>query len=408
MTKNISDVVVVGGGIGGLAVALSIVKRTDKTVAVLEQAAEFGEVGAGIQLAPNALFVLDELGVKEEILKVAVLPKRLVLKDMVTAKEVAVLDLGEGFQERFKQPYVVLHRSDLHRVLYEACLKSDRITFKNNQHIQTVDQNDEQVTITNQNGETFTAEAVIGADGIKSKVRKLFSDDEMVCSEYVAYRGTLPIEEVTADGDVAMDDVIMWIGAHSHVVQYPVRRGELYNQVVVFRTYEYKEDGDWGTPEEMERRFADAHPQVKNALKYISTQFRWPMFHRLPIDNWTDRNVTLLGDAAHPMLQYLAQGGVQALEDAYVLGEALENESTYNEAFKRYQAERQPRSAMVQTSARRWGEIIHADTESDMDRALVLLRDHLFQAHTPTNYEVADFLYNYFNAREPAKSKATI
>lgn len=405
---NISDVVVVGGGIGGLAVALSIVKRTDKTVAVLEQAAEFGEVGAGIQLAPNALFVLDELGVKEEILKVAVLPKRLVLKDMVTAKEVAVLDLGEGFQERFKQPYVVLHRSDLHRVLYEACLKSDRITFKNNQHIQTVNQNDEQVTITNQNGETFTAEAVIGADGIKSKVRKLFSDDEMVCSEYVAYRGTLPIEEVTADGDVAMDDVIMWIGAHSHVVQYPVRRGELYNQVVVFRTYEYKEDGDWGTPEEMERRFADAHPQVKNALKYISTQFRWPMFHRLPIDNWTDRNVTLLGDAAHPMLQYLAQGGVQALEDAYVLGEALENESTYNEAFKRYQAERQPRSAMVQTSARRWGEIIHADTESDMDRALVLLRDHLFQAHTPTNYEVADFLYNYFNTREPAKSKATI
>lgn len=404
---NISDVVVVGGGIGGLAVALSIVKRTDKTVAVLEQAPQFGEVGAGIQLAPNALFVLEELGVKEEILKVAVLPKRLVLKDMLTAKEVAVLDLGEGFQQRFKQPYVVLHRSDLHRVLYEACLKSDRITFKNDQQIQTVTQ-DDHVTITNQHGETFTAEAVIGADGIKSNVRKLFSDDEMICSEYVAYRGTLPIEEVTADGDVAMDDVIMWIGAHSHVVQYPVRRGELYNQVVVFRTYEYKEDGDWGTPEEMERRFANAHPQVKNALKYISTQFRWPMFHRLPIDNWTDRNVTLLGDAAHPMLQYLAQGGVQALEDAYVLGEALENENTYNEAFKRYQAERQPRSAMVQTSARRWGEMIHADTESDIDRALVLLRDHLFESHNATDYEVADFLYNYFNTREAAKSKETV
>ncbi|MBM7665375.1 salicylate hydroxylase [Solibacillus kalamii] len=397
---NISDVIVVGGGIGGLATALSIVQRTDKTVAVLEQAPAFGEIGAGIQLAPNALHVLDQLGVKEEILNVAVVPKRLVLKDIYTAKELAVLDLTDGFQERFKQPYVVLHRSDLHRVLYEACLKNNRISFKNDEQIQTVSQTPGQVTITNQRGESYTAEAAIGADGIKSNVRKLFSQDEMICSEYVAYRGTLPIEEITAEGDIAMDDVIMWIGPNLHLVQYPVRRGELYNQVVVFKTYDYKPEGDWGTPEEMQQRFEGAHPDVERALKYISTQFRWPMFHRLPIENWTDENVTLLGDAAHPMLQYLAQGGAQALEDAYVLGEALENEATYNEAFLRYQKERQPRSAMVQNSARRWGEIIHADTADDLDRALVLLRDHLFGSHKETNYDVADFLYNYFNTRK--------
>lgn len=403
---NISDVIVVGGGIGGLATALSIVQRTDKSVTVLEQAPQFGEVGAGIQLAPNALFVLEQLGVKQEILDVAVVPKRLVLKDIKTAEELAVLDLAEGFQERYKQPYVVLHRSDLHRVLYEACQKNDRISFKNDEQIQTVEQDENQVTVTNQRGESYTAEAVIGADGIKSNVRKLFSQDEMVCSEYVAYRGTLPIEEITSKGDVAMDDVIMWIGPNLHLVQYPVRRGELYNQVVVFKTYEYKPEGDWGTPEEMKKRFEGAHPDVERALQYISTQFRWPMFHRLPIENWTDGNVTLLGDAAHPMLQYLAQGGVQALEDAYVLGEALQNEETYNEAFKRYQAERQPRSAMVQNSARRWGEIIHADTANDLDRALVLLRDHFFSNHKATNYEVADFLYNYFNTRKSeVKSK---
>ena len=122
---NISDIIVVGGGIGGLAAALSIVQRTDKSVAVLEQAPEFGEVGAGIQLGANALFVLDQLGVKEEIAKVSVFPKRLVLKDVYTAKELAVLDLTEGFQEHFKQPYVVLHRSDLHRVLFEACQKHE-------------------------------------------------------------------------------------------------------------------------------------------------------------------------------------------------------------------------------------------------------------------------------------------
>jgi len=401
MTK-VSDIIVVGGGIGGLAAALSIVKRNNQTVLVLEQAPEFGEVGAGLQLAPNALFVLEELGVKEEILKVAVLPKRLVLKDVYTAEEVAVLDLTDGFQERYKQPYIVLHRSDLHRVLYEACQKQPNIKFQTDTQIQTISQTADEVTVVDQKGNSYSANAIIGADGIKSNVRKLLSQDEMVCSEYVAYRGTLPIEEITSAGDVAMDDVIMWIGPNLHLVQYPVRRGELYNQVVVFKTYEYKPEGDWGTPEEMEKRFAGAHPDVQRSLQYISTQFRWPMFHRLPIENWTDGNVTLLGDAAHPMLQYLAQGGVQALEDAYVLGEALEIEETYNAAFKRYQAERQPRSAMVQNSARRWGEIIHADSESDLDRALLLLRDHLFSNQTATNYEVADFLYNYFNERKSA------
>lgn len=394
MTK-ISDIIVVGGGIGGLATALSIVQRTGKSVAVLEQAPEFGEVGAGIQLGANALFVLDQLGVKEDIAKVSVFPKRLVLKDVYTAKELAVLDLTEGFQEHFKQPYVVLHRSDLHRVLFEACQKHGRIKFMNDEIIQTVEQANGQATVTNQKGETYSAEAIIGADGLKSKVRKLFSNDEPICSEYVAYRGTIPIEEITAKGDVAMDDVIMWIGPNLHLVQYPVRRGELYNQVVVFKTYDYKPEGDWGTPEEMTQRFEGAHPLVERALEFISTQFRSPMFDRLPLESWTEGNVTLLGDAAHPMLQYLAQGGAQALEDAYVIGEALETEATYNEAFKKYQAERQPRSAMVQTSARKWGEIIHAE-----DDITVLLRNTIFGNHKATNYEVADHLYNYFNVRK--------
>ena len=393
--EKISDVIVVGGGIGGLAAALSIVQQSNKSVTVLEQAAQFGEVGAGIQLAPNALHVLEQLGVKKAIEDVCVFPKRLVLKDVYTAEELAVLDLTDGFQERFGQPYVVLHRSDLHRVLFEACQQHDNITFINNQKIQNVTEQDGIVSVNNQNGETFIADAVIGADGLKSKIRKHFSDDEPICSEYVAYRGTIPIEEVTSKGDVAMDDVIMWIGPNLHLVQYPVRRGELYNQVVVFKTYEYKPEGDWGTPEEMQQRFAGAHPLVERALHYISTQFRWPMFDRLPINNWTDGNITLLGDAAHPMLQYLAQGGVQALEDAFVLGEALAENDSYNAAFLQYQAERQPRSAMVQTSARKWGEIIHAE-----DDITLLLRQAIFEKHTESNYEVADFLYNYFNTRK--------
>ncbi len=396
---NVSDIIVVGGGIGGLAAALSITNETGKSVAVFEQAPEFGEVGAGIQLAPNALEVLDRLGVKEEILKYAVLPKRLVLKDVYTAEELATLDLGEGFQKEFGQPYIVLHRSDLHRVLYEACQKKGTIQFFTNQVIQTAEQDGDTATIINQNGEKFTAEAVIGADGVKSNLRKLFIDDTPVNSAYVAYRGTLPIEEIAGDDNFDLDDVIMWVGPNLHLVQYPVRRGELYNQVVVFKSYDTSVE-DWGTPEELARRFEGSHSQVQNALKFINRQFRWQMFDRNPIENWTKGNITLLGDSGHAMLQYLAQGGVQALEDAFVLGEKLKEHNTYEEAFKAYQEVRIPRSAMVQTTARKWGEIIHAE-----DPITIALRNHIFANHKPTDYQVVDFLYGYFNKNFQRVSK---
>ncbi|MCM3767132.1 FAD-dependent monooxygenase [Neobacillus niacini] len=386
---NVSDIIIVGGGIGGLAAALAI-QETGKSIAIFEQAPEFGEVGAGIQLAPNAIEVLDRLGVKEEILKHSVFPKRLVLKDVYTAKELATLDLGEGFQKEFGQPYIVLHRSDLHRVLYEACQKRPNIQFFTNQTIQTAEQNGNTVTIVNQSGETFTAEAVIGADGVKSKMRKLLVDDQPVNSAYVAYRGTIPIEEVSTNANLDLDDVIMWIGPNLHLVQYPVRRGELYNQVVVFKSYDATVE-DWGTPKEMARRFENSHPKVQNALEYINRQFRWQMYDREPIDNWTKGNITLLGDSGHAMLQYLAQGGVQALEDAFVLGEELKKNQSFEEAFKAYQEIRIPRSAMVQTSARKWGETIHAE-----DPLVVLLRDRLFAQHKPTDYHNVDFLYGYF------------
>ncbi|NHC42633.1 FAD-binding protein [Bacillus sp. MM2020_1] len=387
---NVSDIIIVGGGIGGLAAALSI-QESGKSIAIFEQAPEFGEVGAGIQLAPNALEVLDRLGVKEEILKYAVVPKRLVLKDVYTAEELATLDLGEAFQKEFGQPYIVLHRSDLHRVLYEACQKRSNIKFFTNQTIQTAEQNGDSCTVVNQHGETFSAEAVIGADGVKSNMRKLMIEDEPVNSAYVAYRGTIPIEEVANNSNLDLDDVIMWIGPNLHLVQYPVRRGELYNQVVVFKSYDATVE-DWGNPEELTRRFENSHPRVQNALTYINRQFRWQMYDRQPIENWTKGNITLLGDSGHAMLQYLAQGGVQAFEDAFVLGEKLKEHKSYEEAFKAYQDMRIPRSAMVQTTARKWGEIIHAENPTTIS-----LRNFIFEQQKPTDYKIVDFLYGYFN-----------
>ena len=385
--SKLCDVIVVGGGIGGLAAALAI-NDTGKSVAVFEQAPEFGEVGAGLQLAPNALEVLDRLGVKEELLKYAVFPKRLVLKDVYTGKEVATLDLGEGFQKEFGQPYIVVHRSDLHRVLYEACQKRDNIQFFTNSRIQTAEQDASSATILLENGDKYTADAVIGADGVKSNIRKLFIEDEPVNSAYVAYRGTIPIEEVP--NDITRDDVVMWIGPNLHLVQYPVRSGKLFNLVVVFKSYDATVE-DWGTPDEMFKRFEGSHPQVQTMLKFINRQFKWQMYDRNPIENWSKGNITLLGDAAHAMLQYLAQGGVQALEDAWCLKEQLEEKDNYEEAFTEYEKIRVPRATMVQRSARKWGEVIHAE-----DPVLIMVRDALFERHKPTDYHVVDIIYGIY------------
>ncbi|MCQ6280503.1 FAD-dependent monooxygenase [Bacillus sp. EB600] len=387
MAEN--NLIIVGGGIGGLAAALGAAKAGN-SITVLERAHEFGEVGAGIQLGPNAMAVLDSYGLLGEIAKVAVFPQRLVLRDAFSGKELVALDLGDQFKERFGYSYCVLHRSDLHRILFNACQAIPAITLLNNQEIVSVDETEAGVTVTNAKGEKFTAKAVIGADGLKSNIRKVFSDDQPVTSEYVAYRGTIPISEISPDSN--FDDVIMWIGPNLHVVQYPVRGGKLYNQVVVFKSYAYKENSDdWGTPEEMERRFEGCHKHVRQAIDFIQRQIRWPMFDRNPIDNWTKGNVTLLGDAAHPMLQYLAQGGVQAFEDSAYLAKMLEEHgNNYAEAFKAYQEERIPRTAKVQTTARFYGEIIHAE-----DPVTIAVRDAYFEKRTADEYDVVDWLYGY-------------
>ncbi|MBO8163493.1 MAG: FAD-dependent monooxygenase [Brevibacillus sp.] len=379
---------IVGGGIGGLAAALGVAE-TGRSVHVLEQAKEFGEIGAGIQLAPNATAVLDKFGVLEAIREYAVFPKRLVLMDAFSGKELSALDLGGSFRERYGYPYLVLHRSDLHKVLLDACRANGRITLLTDQMVEHVENLGEKARVVCHDGTTYLTEAVIGADGLWSKTRRLFSDDKPVCSQYVAYRGTIPMSEITPHAD--LDDVIMWIGPHLHLVQYPVRRKELYNQVVVFKSFRYKEDSDdWGTPDELDEHFGACCPPVRNAVTYIQRQRRWPMYDREPIDNWTSGRITLLGDAAHPMLQYLAQGGCQALEDAACLTEMLRlHDTDVEKAFLAYQQERIPRTATVQRSARVWGDIIHAD-----DPIAILLRNTIMEQRSPEDISHVDWLYS--------------
>lgn len=394
-----NPIIVVGGGLGGLATALALAQE-GKYVKVLEQAPEFGEVGAGIQLAANGTNILERLGVLDRIKDIAVFPKRLVLMDAFSGEELSALELGDLYEERYGAPYIVLHRSDLQQALVETCTENSNIDLNTNQTIRTVEQDESGVRVVNKDGVTHTGQAVVGADGIWSETRKLVSNDMPICSGYVAYRGVIPIEEIHNVGN--MDDVYMWIGPNLHVVQYPVRSGELYNQVVVFKSPNYRKEiehtDQWGTPEEMDEVFKGACDKVQTAISYISRQRRWPMFDRAPIDKWTEGKVTLTGDAAHAMLQYLAQGACQAFEDAGYLGDMVAKYGDDLEtAFKEYEKERIPRTAYVQTSVRKWGEIIHAE-----DPVMILLRNTILENRTSQDFKFVDQYHGYNKSKVKA------
>ena len=386
--KGPSGLLVVGGGIGGLTTALAAL-RDGRTVRVLEQASAYGEIGAGIQLAPNTTRVLDRLGLLGAIEAVGVLPRRLVLGDTLNARELTHLPLGD-FHERYGAPYVVMHRRDLLDILIAACREAGG-DLETSSRVEEVDETGDVALARCADGREFAAEVLVAADGLNSTLRRRFSDDEPIPSGFVAYRGAVPTEHVERRADLG--DVVAWIGPGLHLVQYPLRQGELYNQVAVFRSDAYlRGERDWGSPAELDEVFAKTHDHVREATKLLGREMRWPMADREPIDRWARGRIALLGDAAHPMLQYLAQGACQAIEDARVLVEALPPPGRPAEvpaALRRYEAERAPRTALVQRRARQWGAFWHVDGAEKVERDALLL------GRAPGDHQHVEWLYGW-------------
>jgi 3-hydroxybenzoate 6-monooxygenase len=382
---------IVGGGIGGLATALAAA-RAGRRVHVIEKSPEFTEIGAGLQLAPNATRVLDRLGVLEDVLRLATFPKNLVMMDAVSGLPITRLDLGDAFRAHYGYPYIVMHRGDLLAAELNACRCEPSITLDSGRGAMSIEQDDDSIIVTCNDGTAFDCEAVIGADGLWSRVRKAVHDDgDPICAQYVAYRGTVPLSE--APPETNFDSMTIWVGPEMHFVQYVIHGGTLLNQVAVFRSHRFRpgcEDlDDWGTPDELDSVFARLCPQVRHAARLIRRDRRWPMFDRLPIPSWTRGRITLLGDAAHPMLQYIAQGACQALEDAVCLGSAFARHQDSRDAFLAYQTERIPRTARVQTTARFFGDLKHLD---GVGRSV---RNALLAKRSPDDFEYFDFLYGY-------------
>lgn len=375
MTQSL-PILVAGGGIGGLAVA-SVLARDGHTVTVLEQAAEFGEIGAGIQLGPNIFKMFDYLGITEAVHQVAYFPPGLGMMDVRTGERVVRVPLGEVSRAAYGFPYGVIYRADLHDVFLAQCRALPNVTLRTRARVASFTQDDHGVVVTLEGGETLAGAALVGADGLWSRVREaVVGDGKPRVSGHIAYRAVLKREDVPAH--LWDDDVTLWGGEKTHLVTYPLRRGELFNLVAVFHSNKYDEGWNtFGDTAELGERFAHAVPHVKELLGKIETWKMWVLCDREPVKNWTDRRVTLLGDAAHPMLQYLAQGAGQAIEDAVVLREALRfTRGHVQEAFQKYQAARYLRTGRVQLTARFYGDIYHA---AGVQREL---RNQIFQSGT--------------------------
>ena len=366
-------ILIAGGGIGGLATAL-VLARDGHAVTVLEQAANFGEIGAGIQLGPNIFRMFAYLGLTDVVSKVSFFPPGLGMNDVRTGEKIVRVPLGDMARATYGFPYGVIYRADLHQVFLDACAAQDNVTLRTSAEVESFAQSETSVQVHLAGGEVLQGTALIGADGIWSKVREVVvGDGKPRVSGHIAYRAVLKREDVPAH--LWSDDVLLWGGEKTHLVHYPLRRGELFNLVAVFHSNKYDEGWNtFGDTAELTERFASACPQVRELLGKIETWKMWVLCDREPVKNWTDRRVTLLGDAAHPMLQYLAQGAGQAIEDAVVLREALRfTHGDIPQAFQKYQQARYLRTGRVQLTARFYGDIYHA---AGVQREL---RNQLFQ-----------------------------
>jgi salicylate hydroxylase len=382
-------VLVAGGGIGGLAAALALVNRGFK-VKVLEQAPEIGEIGAGIQLGPNAFHAFDALGIGDKARARAVYTDYMVMHDAIDEYQVGKIPTDEAFIKRFGNPYAVIHRADVHLSLLEGAQETGRVEFLTSTRVVRIEQDEHSVTVFDQHGNAHKGVALIGADGVKSVVREQFVGDPARVTGHVVYRAVVDKEDFPED--LRWNAASIWVGPNCHLVHYPLRGGEQYNVVVTFHSREQEEWGvTEGSKEEVQSYFQGICPKARQLIELPKSWKRWATADREPIGQWTFGRVTLLGDAAHPTTQYMAQGACMAMEDAVTLGEALRvNDNDFVKAFDLYQRSRVARTARIVLSSREMGRIYHA---KGVER---LVRNDLWRGRTPERfYDAMEWLYGW-------------
>lgn len=386
--RNEKPVVIAGGGIGGLACALGLAQRGFR-VTVLEQAHEFGELGAGIQLGPNAFHVFDALGIGKLVKKDAVLIERILMMDGVSGEKVVDIPIDARFRSHFGNPYAVTHRADIHGALLEGCRTSGVVDLRTDSKVTGFRGESNGVAVQLEGGARIAATALVGADGLRSAVREqIVGDGEPPASGHMCYRAVLSFDEMPKD--MRWPAATLWAAPSTHIVHYPLRGWKLFNLVAtVVRDATMSGHNEEASPDEVLPLFARNCAQPMSIMRVPKVFRRWMLRYRPPVENWTQGPVTLLGDAAHPMLQYMAQGACMAMEDAVCLAvTADETDGDFAAAFQRYQALRLVRTARVQLSAVMLGHMFHADGVTR------LVRNENFRGRTPQEHNRAlDWIY---------------
>ncbi len=361
-------IIIAGGGIGGLAAALACA-RAGAGVRLQERATDFAEVGAGIQMGPNVVRLLHQWDLAVELEQVAALPEQLQVRDAGGGHELGCLLLGERARQRYGAPYVTIARADLHQLLLTACRQRGDVQLQTGAGVSELHDAAEQVTVTTTDGLKASADLLIGADGLWSRVReRLLGDGPPRVSGHLAYRAMLPQRDLPLV--LRSQQVTVWLGPGLHVVQYQVRAGDWLNVVAIVDGRVAGDAQDWdhaATQAQLLACMASACEPLQSLIRAINEWRLWSLCDRPPMRGaWQQARgrVCLLGDAAHPMRPYLAQGAGMAIEDAACLGQLLANGSQRGDAvpalLQGYADRRWQRCARVQARSIRNGEIFHA------------------------------------------------
>ena len=394
--------VIAGAGVGGLTAALALA-RAGLRVSLLERAPVLGETGAGIQLAPNATGVLAELGLLERVMQAALTPEYLRIRRARDGVELAHFPLGVIAEARWGAPSAVIHRADLQKALLERCAAHPAISLETGATVAGFAESSDGVEVAiRQDGvaRRMTADLLIGADGLRSAIRArlgLGLSDEPVWSGRTAWRALLPADQ--APKNALKLETSLWLGPKAHLVHYPLRQGALINIVAITQDdWRGDEAADlWainGKPADVSPRFSSWHRDARALVGSAKDWKRWPLFDRQPAPRWTLDRVALLGDAAHPMLPFFAQGAAQAIEDAGALGQAFARTRDIKMALTDYESARKTRAGQVVMASRRQGAIYHMSGPMGFARDLTMrsLSPHLMMTRL-------DWLYDYKGRR---------
>ncbi|ABG42164.1 monooxygenase, FAD-binding protein [Paraglaciecola sp. T6c] len=355
-------VIIAGGGIGGLSAALAL-NLQGFDVHVFEQSDALKEVGAGIQLSPNAMHALTALGLQDQIIALGFLPQNATMRHYQTAKTYLQMPLGAAIEQKYGAPYVHIHRADLHKILYQSALERGVKIILNTrvisyQHVNT--SNAQRVNVELADGGELHCDVLIGADGIRSSIKKcMLPQSEIHFTGQVAWRGT--IKTKNAPKTLVKPEANLWVGPGAHVVSYYVRGGDEIN-VIAVQEREQWNDERWNVDGDitvLRALFSNWHPDVQQLLSKMDDCFLWGLFGSAPLETWVDGQVALLGDACHPMLPFVAQGAAMAIEDGVCLAKALLSEPRINHALLNYQSQRIARVTKVQTMAANNAALYH-------------------------------------------------